>query len=82
MDDAPVLDLQAAEQVAIQAKYSGYIDRQQAGNRPICAAMRIRKLPADLDLDVNMDGLSNEVKQKLGRCAALTPWLAQDVFPG
>ena len=57
-------DLQAAEQVAIQAKYAGYIDRQQV------EIDRLRRyentpLPADLDLDA-VDGLSNEVKQKLG----------------
>ena len=56
-------DLQAAEQVAIQAKYAGYIDRQQV------EIDRLRRyentpLPADLDLDA-VDGLSNEVKQKL-----------------
>ena len=56
-------DQQAAEQVAIQAKYAGYIDRQQD------EIDRLRRyentpLPADLDLDA-VDGLSNEVKQKL-----------------
>jgi tRNA uridine 5-carboxymethylaminomethyl modification enzyme len=57
------IDLQAAEQVAIQAKYAGYIERQQE------EIDRLRRyentpLPADLDLDA-VDGLSNEVKQKL-----------------
>ena len=57
------VDLQAAEQVAIQAKYAGYIERQQV------EIDRLRRyentpLPADLDLDA-VDGLSNEVKQKL-----------------
>ena len=57
-------DQQAADQVAIQAKYAGYIDRQQD------EIERLRRhedtpLPADLDYDV-VDGLSNEVKQKLG----------------
>lgn len=57
-------DVQAAEQVAIQAKYAGYIDRQQD------EIDRLRRyenmpLPADLDYEV-VDGLSNEVKQKLG----------------
>ena len=57
-------DLQAAEQVAIQARYAGYIDRQQD------EIERLRRyentpLPADLDLEA-VDGLSNEVKQKLG----------------
>ena len=59
----PCGDQQAAQQVAIQAKYAGYIDRQQD------EIERLRRyentvLPADLDLDA-VDGLSNEVKQKL-----------------
>jgi tRNA uridine 5-carboxymethylaminomethyl modification enzyme len=57
-------DAQAAQQVAIQAKYAGYIDRQQE------EIERLRRyentpLPADLDYQA-VDGLSNEVKQKLG----------------
>jgi tRNA uridine 5-carboxymethylaminomethyl modification enzyme len=56
-------DPQAAEQVEIQAKYAGYIDRQKDDIE------RLRRyentaLPADLDFD-GVDGLSNEVKQKL-----------------
>ena len=63
-------DLEAAEQVAIQAKYAGYIDRQQD------EVERLRRheqtpLPADLDLDA-VDGLSNEVKQKLGEVRPAT----------
>jgi len=57
-------DAQAAEQVAIQAKYAGYIDRQQE------EIERLRRyenvpLPTDIDYEV-VDGLSNEVRQKLG----------------
>ncbi|TXS93740.1 tRNA uridine-5-carboxymethylaminomethyl(34) synthesis enzyme MnmG [Parahaliea maris] len=60
----PLADSQAAEQVQIQAKYAGYIDRQQD------EIDRLRRyehtlLPADLDYN-GVDGLSNEVKQKLG----------------
>jgi tRNA uridine 5-carboxymethylaminomethyl modification enzyme len=56
-------DREAAEQVAIQAKYAGYIDRQQD------EIERLRRfentaLPPGLDYQV-VDGLSNEVKQKL-----------------
>ena len=56
-------DRQAAEQVAIQAKYAGYIDRQQSDIE------RLRRyentiLAVELDYSV-VDGLSNEVKQKL-----------------
>ena len=63
-------DAEAAEQVAIQAKYAGYIDRQQD------EVERLRRyehtpLPADLDLDA-VDGLSNEVKQKLGEVRPAT----------
>ena len=59
----PSPDEQAAQQVAIQAKYAGYIDRQQEDIE------RLRRyentlLPMDLDFEA-VDGLSNEVKQKL-----------------
>ena len=78
----PSGDPQVAEQVEIQAKYAGYIDRQQDDIE------RLRRyentpLPADLDYDA-VDGLSNEVKQKLsavrpdtlaraGRVPGITP---------
>lgn len=57
-------NIQAAEQVAIQAKYAGYIDRQQE------EINRLRRyenmlLPRELDYET-ISGLSNEVKQKLG----------------
>jgi tRNA uridine 5-carboxymethylaminomethyl modification enzyme len=56
-------DREVAEQVEIQAKYAGYIERQQED------IDRLRRyehttLPADLDFAL-VDGLSNEVKQKL-----------------
>jgi len=59
----PTSDPQAAEQVEIQAKYAGYIDRQKDD------IARLRRnehlaLPPDLDYGA-VDGLSNEVKQKL-----------------
>jgi len=58
-----VEDPKVAEQVEIQAKYSGYIDRQRD------EIERQRKyeqavLPEDFDFDT-VSGLSNEVKQKL-----------------
>lgn len=59
----PTTDAQAAEQVEIQAKYAGYIDRQ----REDIARLRRNEntpLPANLDYHA-VDGLSNEVKQKL-----------------
>lgn len=59
----PLADQQAAEQVEIQAKYAGYIDRQQE------EVERLRRhentvLPASLDYAA-VDGLSHEVRQKL-----------------
>ncbi|MDO8860109.1 tRNA uridine-5-carboxymethylaminomethyl(34) synthesis enzyme MnmG [Haliea sp. E1-2-M8] len=59
----PLADQQAAEQVEIQAKYAGYIDRQQD------EVERLRRfentiLPASLDY-AGVDGLSHEVRQKL-----------------
>ena len=56
-------DREVAEQVEIQAKYAGYIERQQED------IDRLRRyehtiLPADLDFQL-VDGLSNEVRQKL-----------------
>jgi len=60
----PAADSQAAEQVAIQAKYAGYIDRQR---QEIDRVRRLEntRLPADMDYQL-VDGLSNEVRQKLG----------------
>lgn len=54
---------QVAEQVAIQAKYSGYIDRQQT---EINRARRYDhlRLPETLDY-THVSGLSNEVSEKL-----------------
>lgn len=58
-----VLDTQVAEQVEITAKYSGYIDRQQE------EIDRLRKhentlIPEGFDYST-VEGLSNELKQKL-----------------
>lgn len=59
-----------AHQVEIQAKYAGYIDRQQD------EVERLRRhenmhLPENLDY-LGIDGLSNEVKQKLQEARPLT----------
>ncbi len=56
-------DPQAAEQVEIQAKYAGYIDRQKEDIARLRRHENTR-LPAELDYYA-VDGLSNEVKQKL-----------------
>ena len=54
-------------QVDVQAKYSGYIERQQ---QEIERQRRNEEtvLPADLDYAA-VKGLSNEVRQRLGKCA-------------
>jgi tRNA uridine 5-carboxymethylaminomethyl modification enzyme len=72
----------AAEQIEIQAKYQGYIDRQLA---EIARTLKheTMKIPGDLDYD-KVPGLSNEVREKLklnkpttigiaGRLPGLTP---------
>ncbi len=56
-------DAEVAEQVEIIAKYAGYIDRQQDDIARLKANEQTR-IPADFDYSV-VDGLSNEVKQKL-----------------
>lgn len=61
-DELDVND-QVAEQVAIQAKYAGYIDRQQT---EINRSLRYEhlKLPEHVDYSL-ISGLSNEVSEKL-----------------
>ena len=59
----PSADRQAAEQVEIQAKYAGYIERQK---EDIARLRRNEHTPLPANLDYNaVDGLSNEVKQRL-----------------
>jgi len=63
-------DVQAAEQVAIQAKYAGYIDRQQ---EEIDRLRRYENTVFSSDFDYSqVDGLSNEVKQKLSEARPQT----------
>nr|WP_324257287.1 tRNA uridine-5-carboxymethylaminomethyl(34) synthesis enzyme MnmG [Cellvibrio fontiphilus] len=59
----PVANEAAAEQVEIEAKYSGYIERQQEDVDRL-RAYENTLIPDDFDYSV-VDGLSNEVKQKL-----------------
>ncbi|WP_027350926.1 tRNA uridine-5-carboxymethylaminomethyl(34) synthesis enzyme MnmG [Halotalea alkalilenta] len=68
--DAPVADAAVAEQVQIQAKYQGYIDRQQ---EEIDKLKRHEQtlLPTDLDY-ARIDGLSSEIRQKLDRARPRT----------
>ena len=62
---APLTDPQAVEQVEIQAKYHGYIERQkeEVERHRVYETL---KLPADLDYR-EVRGLSNEVRQKLNQ---------------
>ncbi|MGZ4958615.1 MAG: tRNA uridine-5-carboxymethylaminomethyl(34) synthesis enzyme MnmG [Methylomonas sp.] len=61
--DETEVDEEVAEQVAIQAKYAGYIDRQQT---EINRTQRYEhlKLPENVDYSL-VSGLSNEVSEKL-----------------
>ncbi len=54
---------QVADQIEIQARYAGYIDRQQADIEKL-KRHENTKLPIDFDYE-SISGLSNEVKQKL-----------------
>ncbi len=63
LDDRQDIDMQVAEQVEIQAKYAGYIDRQQT---EIDRALRYDHLPMPAIIDYSgVPGLSNEVSEKL-----------------
>ena len=59
----PVANEAAAEQIEIEAKYSGYINRQQEDIERM-RAYENTLIPEDLDY-AQVEGLSNEVKQKL-----------------
>ena len=65
-----VEDRQVAEQVEIQAKYQGYIVRQQAEIEKLQRYENVA-LPEDLDYQ-GISGLSNEIKQKLDAAKPLT----------
>ncbi|MBY6031192.1 tRNA uridine-5-carboxymethylaminomethyl(34) synthesis enzyme MnmG [Halomonas sp. DP8Y7-1] len=78
----PVSDDTVAEQVQIQAKYQGYIDRQQDEIDKL-KRHESMALPADLDY-ARVEGLSHEIRQKLaearpetlaqaGRISGVTP---------
>jgi tRNA uridine 5-carboxymethylaminomethyl modification enzyme len=57
------IELQAAQQSEIQIKYQGYIDRQVEDIERL-KKQEHTKLPVDFNYD-QMQGLSNELKQKL-----------------
>ena len=61
--DLPAAPQQVAEQVEVQIKYKGYIDRQLLEVERLKSNERVI-LPIDMDYS-QLSGLSNEVKQKL-----------------
>jgi tRNA uridine 5-carboxymethylaminomethyl modification enzyme len=63
--EEPAADPTVREQVEIQAKYEGYIERQRAEVER-SAALETRALPPELDYR-KVRGLSAEVQQKLNR---------------
>lgn len=66
----PVHDGVVAEQVQIQAKYQGYIDRQQD---EIDKLKRHEATPLPVDLDYSgVEGLSHEIRQKLNESRPAT----------
>ncbi|UTM57320.1 tRNA uridine-5-carboxymethylaminomethyl(34) synthesis enzyme MnmG [Photobacterium sp. CCB-ST2H9] len=70
-------DAQASEQVEIQVKYQGYIDRQK---EEVEKSLRHEqsKLPADLDYSL-VKGLSNEVIAKLNEAKPATIGMASRI---
>jgi tRNA uridine 5-carboxymethylaminomethyl modification enzyme len=60
----------AAEQVEIQVKYEGYIERQ-IGQVERFAGLEQKALPEDMDYD-SITGLGSEVKQKLTQVRPVT----------
>ncbi|MGM0541322.1 MAG: tRNA uridine-5-carboxymethylaminomethyl(34) synthesis enzyme MnmG [Pseudomonadota bacterium] len=58
-----IVDATVVDQIEIQAKYSGYIDRQMQQIEKIKRSESV-EIPTGLDLD-SISGLSNEVKQKI-----------------
>ncbi len=58
-----IADEQAADQIEIQAKYAGYIERQEDEIAKL-SRYETLKLPAHLNY-ADINGLSNEVRQKL-----------------
>lgn len=74
-----ITDTEAAQQIDIQVKYAGYIDRQ---DEEIARLKRQEtlKIPTDLDY-TNVVGLSTEVRQKLSRIQPTTVGLASRI-PG
>ena len=64
------LDRDVAEQIEIEGRYAGYLDRQVADIRAFRNDEAL-KLPADLDYG-SIGGLSSEVREKLGAARPAT----------
>ena len=64
------VDREVAEQIEIEGRYAGYLDRQVADIRAFRNDEAL-KLPADLDYAA-IGGLSTEVRQKLGAARPAT----------
>jgi tRNA uridine 5-carboxymethylaminomethyl modification enzyme len=63
LDDGEAIDEQVGEQVEVQAKYAGYIVRQQSDIDKVLRYDHL-KLPENLEY-IGIPGLSNEISQKL-----------------
>lgn len=61
----PLQDPQVIDQVQVQVKYQGYIDRQ---NEELARRLQLEETPLPADLDYSLvKGLSKEVQQKLNQ---------------
>lgn len=68
--DAPDLSPEVIQQIEIQARYHGYIERQK-NDVDKQSRYENKKIPKNFDYD-SISGLSNEVKQKLSLVRPLT----------
>lgn len=68
--DLPEITKEVAEQVEIQVKYKGYIDRQQAQVDQF-RKMEEKKIPEELDYS-NLENLRLEAREKLARVKPLS----------
>ncbi len=66
----PIDNQQVVEQIEIQTRYQGYIERQQAEISKL-KKQQTKPLPADLDYDL-VKGLSAEARQKLEQTKPVT----------
>lgn len=73
----PIDNLQAREQLEISAKYSGYIDRQKEDIAKLVMHEQT-VLPSDFDF-YRVNGLSNEVQQKLSSARPQTLGMASRI---